>query len=197
MRTQAHGRVKPMHISSLAQTATLLAILMPAFLMPDLMSAPATASAAGLEWHQEALVVEKPDELGYYTHVDADCPITRETVISTIDGVLIRSRISPIVDSYSDAEQLFIEINVYCAEMSNGSEVIFETDVRFGIVARNMDLVLNWDYGSLSHGNAADIDATVRRDVEDAITDYLKANMPVNQGGSGTRSRQEIEGTRL
>jgi len=104
----AHGRVKPMHISSLAQTATLLAILMPAFLMPDLMSA-----------------------------------------------------------------------------------------VRFGIVARNMDLVLNWDYGSLSHGNAADIDATVRRDVEDAITDYLKANMPVNQGGSGTRSRQEIEGTRL
>lgn len=139
-----------------------------------------TSSAAELEWYQEALIVNNPNELGYYLHVSDDCPDDLASVESIVEGVMIRSRVAPIAEHYSEDEQLFIEINVYCTAMQESSDVIFETDVRFGFLARNTDMVLNWDYGSLDQGQTSDIKAVLRRDVEDALTDYLRANLPIN-----------------
>lgn len=140
---------------------------------------PLSPAAAELEWFQEALVVAEPNELGYYSHVAESCPATADDVSTIIEGVMIRSRIRPQAESYSDDEQLFIEINVYCSNLPTDDGVIFETDVRFGFLARNTDMVLNWDYGTLDYGSAGDIEAVVRRDVEDAITDYIRANLPI------------------
>ena len=185
MRHYAHDFVTRWATAPRVSAAVLVALL----------TAPVAADE--LEWHQQALIVELPDQLGYYSHVDSDCPIEASTVSTTIEGVLIRSRIKPIADSYSDAEHFFVEINVYCADMDKANEVIFETDVRFGVVANNTDMVINWDYGSLDFGDASDINATVRRDVEDALTDYLKANLSAGDDNTATKSGYDIEGTRL
>ena len=116
---------------------------------------------------------ESPGELSVETGVTEPCEISEQQLRDTVEGVLIRSSITPIEFGESPA-WLGLQVNVDCLGTS-----MFAIRVDF---VDAIDLVAV-RYGTVGYGSfgaqAGDSDVVlsgVTRQVERAIADYLIAN---------------------
>ena len=81
---------------------------------------------AGNASAQEYLIRENPDELMHFVSTDRDCPFTGNELETTVEGVMIRSRIKPapyILPVLSGVHEnlLFLSILVSCAASKTAS----------------------------------------------------------------------------
>ncbi len=116
---------------------------------------------------------ESPGELSVETGVTEPCEISEQQLRDTVEGVLIRSSITPIEFGESPA-WLGLQVNVDCLGTSMFAirvdfvDAIDLVAVRYGTVG----------YGSFgAHAGDSDVVSSgVTRQVERAIADYLIAN---------------------
>ncbi len=116
---------------------------------------------------------ESPGELSVETGVTEPCEISEQQLRDTVEGVLIRSSITPIEFGESPA-WLGLQVNVDCLGTSMFAirvdfvDAIDLVAVRYGTVG----------YGSFgAHAGDSDVVLSgVTRQVERAIADYLIAN---------------------
>ena len=146
---------------------TVLALLM-------LISSPAYSQEA---WMKR----ENMNELGLYTNVGSDCPFSNAEIKDLADGEFLRARISPI-----RSLDFNLNITVHCMVPTNSSgtprgNVVFY-EIRYGTQIGPFENVLyeTPDYGSMMIGGTDSkqyfLD-NIREDINEALTDYLRANM--------------------
>ncbi|CAM4499576.1 Lipoprotein [Vibrio vulnificus] len=125
---------------------------------------------------------EEPDSLGLYSSVFGDCPFTNDALLKRIEGEFLRARVKANEDLSFN-----ITVNTMCMDIESkggdnrGTAVSYE--IRFGTIMPTGGFVLyeTPNYGSmLIGGNGTDSSqffiSSITNSVEDALTDYLKAN---------------------
>lgn len=131
-------------------------------------------------WLHDAIVKQTPDDLGYWVFTGSDCPFSNEDVERLVDGVWVRSRLRSS-DSY--LFELHLQITVLCLDRGEANP-IFNHDVFF-VPARpdtfnefltTTRYVLDYNFGTFGVGPSEYILQSVKESVEEAVTEYLRAN---------------------
>lgn len=126
-------------------------------------------------WQEEALKSTTPDELAYYIGVDDECLITESDAASVIEGVMVRSRIRPLMNEIFEDDILYLSIMLACLSTEDNNPA-YTLDMYFGRYMPEPPVLYDRDYGSLGIGDADYLLESLKEGVEEAITDYIKVN---------------------
>jgi hypothetical protein len=133
---------------------------------------PVLAAADPEPWMKK----NNPEELFYNVAVDDDCPLSENSLNSVVGGVLTRSRIK-VKDGFEEGE-LVLTVNLACVD--DGEVDIFDVTIRFDRLSIRGDELIAChvfsDYGTFGQGRRDFIQTSVKEGVENALTDYLRAN---------------------
>ena len=128
----------------------------------------------------------EPNALYCMASVGDNCPVDDATVHSLIDDVARRFSLTRLEKS-ADGEPLFY-VELYCHRQENG-ETAYSVETGFaewvGRPTQHLMKYAYYPYRSVGYGGAVDIRDTVRRRIEDALSDYLEANFPREGAGTG------------
>ncbi|MFY0668989.1 MAG: hypothetical protein JXQ95_13245 [Alteromonas stellipolaris] len=123
---------------------------------------------------------EDSDQLGLYVSVYEECPFNQSQLRSKIEGEYIRARIKP-----TESIGLFLEVNVSCMELKIDNRsvgYVVNYDTSFG--SNLFDTIIKYrfpQYGTMAVGSDASSTRffinSIAESAEEALTDYLKANM--------------------
>ena len=67
-------------------------------------------------WLYPVLKVANPNQLAVYVAADKGCPFTTEELKEVVSGVLIRSRVKPLVRLEWVVSSLYLSATVHCIE---------------------------------------------------------------------------------
>jgi len=164
----------------------VLALLLPVF-----------ASADPQPWMKKA----DPDNLFARLLVSPECPDDFESYADIVEGILIRSRLNSAVGGpasvdlmnengdtvdwmahqYVTDEKLFLRISLNCR--SEKALYAFDLHVRFAFLANGLEVLMyaSPSWNALGRHDAIQIRSSLEKLVENAITDYLKANFDLGE----------------
>jgi hypothetical protein len=114
------------------------------------------------------------ESLRYVVVVNPDCPVSEAELRSTIDGLLIRSRLRP-GDFRQNPYFLGFYVGIECMH-HEGRLFVYSIDTSFIRLAWSRFLLETPTYGTLGLGSKVEISNDVRSSVERLVTDYLQAN---------------------
>lgn len=125
---------------------------------------------------------ENPNELGLFVSTTPECPFTEADITSMAEGEYVRARVKPTEDISWN-----LTLTVECMTTSVSERQVgwaMVVNLRFGTSLRPFVFVLyeGANYGTLAVG-PDDTSGTlylrniVKAQVEEALTDYLKANI--------------------
>ena len=116
---------------------------------------------------------DSSDELFYIVYVADDCRVGHDDVISTVEGVLIRSRVTPI----QGMDNIYLVIDLNCLERE-ALNPIFNLNVRYVVILDGEHWEMWWDYGTFGLGSSDFIRGAIKDSVERAVTDLIRAHGP-------------------
>lgn len=141
---------------------------------------------------QPRLKRENPDQLKVFYDQYGECPFTKESITSMIDGLLVRSRLKPATSTewFSDSTHFSLDVNLSCGDSDDNPPQLFKISTRFsekatlqkplGLLKVYMDHTPSYDvWGTYNRDREKSerfLRNAIRESVEDALTDYLKAN---------------------
>jgi hypothetical protein len=131
------------------------------------------------DWYQDALKVPLPNELPVGISVHEECSAASfEEIKSIAEGVLIRSRIKPLsIDAHKSSPKkypLFLAITLDCFI---DELFVFTTDISFGWVEPEPQVLFANNYGSYGVDDAENIKTMIKNDIELALAGYMKINL--------------------
>jgi hypothetical protein len=135
---------------------------------------------------------DNPDELQYYTSIGpkGSCPISRVALEEIVRGVFVRSRIKPARWNENDTSnrELYLFVDVSCYDPPEIYPMFFyNIEAGFGerMEVRDRSLpvrfFVNKHYGSIGVVDDSGLRSRVKSRVEEAMTDYLKANFNLGE----------------
>jgi len=127
------------------------------------------------EWLNEAIKSPTPNQLAYFIGVGSDCEITKDEAISLVDGVLIRSRIKPLAQSFGGEASLYLNIRLECLLMESRNP-IFQININFARWTPYPPILYDHIYGTMGYGSKEYVSQNLKEYIENAITDFIKVN---------------------
>ncbi|MGF1704208.1 hypothetical protein L4D09_28385 [Photobacterium makurazakiensis] len=126
---------------------------------------------------------DKSDQLGLFTTIASDCPVSRTQVDNAIEGEFLRARIKP-----SRSLDFNLNVNVSCLSINNvagnhtGYAINYE--IRYGTqIEDGMNVLIETpSYGSMliagpNSSSSQFIVNAIKESTSSALTDYLKMIM--------------------
>jgi hypothetical protein len=127
------------------------------------------------DWLYPALKVDNPNELAVLVFATDKCFVTTEELTELVSGVLIRSRVKPLLGYEYYENDLYLKISMQCNTPKIGHQV-YTMDAIFGNYNVTPPVRYPSFYGFLGDARKPFIVSRVKNMVEVAITDYIKAN---------------------
>jgi hypothetical protein len=119
-------------------------------------------------WFASLVKQVNPDQLYYFVVVTEECELDRKELLGLVEGVFIRSRIKPIEWT---GKNLFLSVGLQCTRLKN-QHPIYRYDIAF---AKYPNTFMK-DYGGFGIGPKERHKEGIKRGVEEALADYIKAN---------------------
>lgn len=116
-----------------------------------------------------------PDELAFSILIDGSCPLHRDAVSETVEGVLIRSRIKPLSWTAWVDRKPYLSVRLNCMA-SWDSRLVYNVEVFFGDATGTFPVIYDANFGSLGIGKPEGILNAVKANVERAMVIYVRAN---------------------
>ena len=143
---------------------------------------PIVAIADSQSW----LKKDNPNELYALIAIEGEgkCSISYKELHATVNGVLVRSRIKPLLAWTSNEVSLLVHLNCFSG---TGKTQIYVAKIqlsRFSVHESGVNLVttsLEDSFGFFGNDTKDGILSSVREGVEGAITVYLKANFDLGE----------------
>lgn len=127
------------------------------------------------QWFYDAIKVENPNQLAYFVGTNEECPINKETLNDTVDGVLIRSRIKLLKEDIFVPGRIYLSLNVSCLKQKQRNP-IYSIQLHFARYQPYPAILIDKDFGSIGIGPSDFILRSVKETLERAVTEYIKAN---------------------
>jgi hypothetical protein len=127
---------------------------------------PLSARADPQPWMKR----ENPDTLGLYTQIYATC--IQFDITDLVRGVLSRHRLTPA--SFLKTADLWLDVQLHCID-SDTAVRSFLLSIEFHTLDHGPEMSYSTPYGGFGQSDVDGIQLYVRDRIDDAITDYLKA----------------------
>ena len=127
-------------------------------------------------WLDEAIRVDDPDELAYWTAVQTDCPLTVDEVESVIEAVLTDSRIKPLKHRIFEDGRIYLNLNLRCTRAVTGATYAFSIDIHFGRYQPWPAILFDAPYAYFGIGGKDLILRNCEERVTAAVAAFAKAN---------------------
>lgn len=131
-------------------------------------------------WLYPVLKVNNPNELAVWTSAGETCPVTNDDLNEITSGVLIRSRVKPLLGDEWVKNSVHLQVTVDCARVFvEGNTYAYKTAITWSNASGQTSFHYAWDYGRLGGMDITDparLKTSIKGSVEAAITDYIKAN---------------------
>ena len=140
------------------------------------------ALAAGQpQWFMDAIKQDNPNELAYLLGIGSDCPITKPEAEKIVEGVILRSRVKAVGGLAFFADDLYLEVEMQCLELTRGDDKASiawanSINVAFGQYKNKPAFLLSQKYGGIAIGGVSSMKASLKNYVEKAMTAYVEAN---------------------
>jgi len=118
--------------------------------------------------------VYDPNSLKVITTADQECATSDKELDNIVKGAVIRSRIKPIQELTDPS--LFVTLNC----MDNNGTVVITSRFGFYDVDRGSLVYFALQYNRLGTGDKQYIETSVKDSVDQAMTDYIRANFFVD-----------------
>lgn len=124
----------------------------------------------------KVIKVKDPGKLVVLVYSESTCPLTADEIYEITDGVLIRSRIKPIHYISEEHELgLYLDISLKCIK-KNSDFYTFVSDVYFADSSGDVNVLYDYSFGNYGNAPKEFIKQEVKSYIEDAVTQYVKAN---------------------
>ena len=124
----------------------------------------------------KAIKVKNPDQLDVYYYAATECPLTKHELKELVSGVLIRSRVKPLLGVEWVFDSLYLNVALSCIERKSTNQWIYKFDIYFGRWDVEPPISYQSDYDSFGIGPKQFIKDHVKENVENAMTAFIKAN---------------------
>ena len=115
---------------------------------------------------------DNPEGLHFFAVANDDCFVSNEVLEETVEGVLIRSRIKPLRD-FEPPPMLTLTVKLNCMSSENSTQ-LFAYNIQYLLPIGLM--VSDNEYGAFGSANKETILNSLKGNIEQAITDYIKVN---------------------
>ena len=116
---------------------------------------------------------DNPEGLHFLARVSDDCFVSNEVLAKTVEGVLIRSRIKPLRD-FEPAPMITLVVYLDCMSSENSTQ-LFSYDIQYLLPPLGLT-VSDSQYGTFGRADKETILNSLKENIEQAITDYIKIN---------------------
>lgn len=140
------------------------------------LTTAASVFAQHPHWLDEAIRVDNPGELAYWTAVETDCPLTEAEVESVIEGVLTRNRIKPLKHKISEDGRVYLNVSLRCTKVVADTKHAFSVNVHFGRYKPWPAILFDAPYAAVGMGDRNSIREDCKERVEEAVSAFVKAN---------------------
>lgn len=130
-------------------------------------------------WLDEAIRVDNPDELAYWSAVEIDCPVTKDEVDSVVENVLINNRIKPVKDRIFEDGQVYLNVSLRCTKMVADNKHAFSINIHFGRYKPWPAILFDAPYVAVGLGGKDSIRQDCKDRLEAAVAAFIKANVMV------------------
>jgi hypothetical protein len=128
-------------------------------------------------WLYPVLKVDNPNELAVYVYASPECPVTTDELKEVLSGVLIGSRVKPLLGEEYLKNSLYLSASIGCLEPDKPSGYqVFSIPLAFGSYNVRPPVTYLYPYGFTGTGPKDDIISSFKNQVEEAVTDYIAAN---------------------
>jgi hypothetical protein len=128
------------------------------------------------DWLDEAIRVDDPDELAYWTAIQTDCPLTVDEVENVIEGVLSGNQIKPLKHRIFEDGRIYLNVNLRCTKVVSGDQHAFSIDIHFGRYQPWPAILFDAPYAYFGIGGKDLIMRNCKERVAAAIAAFAKAN---------------------
>ena len=128
-------------------------------------------------WLDEAIRVDDPAELAYWTAVEADCPVTEQEVGTLVESVLARNRIKPLKPSNLEDGQIYLNVSLRCTKSVADNRHAFSININFGRYKPWPAVLFDVPYASVGFGGKESIRQSCQEHLVDAAAAFKKANL--------------------
>ena len=128
-------------------------------------------------WLDEAIRVDDPAELAYWTAVEFYCPLTEQEVERVLEGIMIRNRIQPLKGRIFDDGRVYLNVSLRCTQAVTDNKHAFSIDINFGRYKPWPAILFDVPYASVGIGDKVSIRENIKVHLEDAVAAFTKANM--------------------
>lgn len=127
-------------------------------------------------WIDEAIRVDDPDELAYWTAIEPDCPLSQAEVEIVIESVLSRSRIKPLKHKILEDGRVYLNFSLRCTKVVADNKHAFSVDIHFGRYKPLPAILFDAPYAAVGMGDRDLIRENCKLRVEDAVFAFIRAN---------------------
>ncbi len=141
------------------------------------LSTASSVSAQHPIWLDEAIRIDDPAELAFWTAVEFYCPLTEQEVDSVVEGVLIRNRIKPLKPSTLEDGRVYLNVSLRCTDAVVDDDHAFSININFGRYKPWPAILFDVPYASVGFGGKDSVRESMKARLEDAVAAFTKANM--------------------
>jgi hypothetical protein len=146
-------------------------------LVPIALLCAASAYAQHPIWLDQAIRVDDPGELAYWTAVESDCPLTEPEVQSVVEGVLIRNRIKPLRPGVLEDGRIYLNVSLRCTKAVVDNQHAFSININFGRYKPWPAILFDVPYAAVGFGGKDSLRKNFEEHLEDAVGAFKTANM--------------------
>ena len=128
-------------------------------------------------WLDEAIRVDDPSQLAYWTTVEPDCPLTEQEVGAVIEGIITRNRIKPVKPVNLEDGQIYLNVSLRCTGAVSGSNHAFSININFARYKPWPAILFDVPYAAVGFGDKESVRQDCKEHLEDAVAAYRKANL--------------------
>jgi hypothetical protein len=128
-------------------------------------------------WLDEAIRVDNPYELVYWTAVEFGCPLTEQEVDSVVEDVLMRNRIKPIKPVTLEDGRIYLNVSLRCTNAGADGKHAFSININYGRYKPWPAILFDVPYAAVGLGDKDLIRRDCQARLVDAVAAFKKANM--------------------
>ena len=128
-------------------------------------------------WLDEAIRVDDPSRLAYWTAVEPDCPLTEQEVGAVVEGVIASNHIKPVKPESLDDGQIYLNVSLRCTRVVSGSNHAFSININFARYRPWPAILFDVPYASVGFGGKESLRHDCEEHLEDAVAAFRKANL--------------------
>lgn len=128
-------------------------------------------------WLDEAIRVDNPAELAYWTSVEPECMLSEQEVDSVVESVVTRNRIKPIKPDVLEEGRVYLNVSLRCTKAVDGNKHAFSININFGRYKPWPAILFDVPYAAVGFGDKDSIRQSCQERLVDAVAAFKKANL--------------------